>query len=108
MGMAELDLNTAPLVEMRDIRVSFGGVHAVDDVSVDLRAGEVVGLVGGNGAGKSTLMRALSGAHPPNAGQILINRQPVVIANHAIMCGSPDANSRLRRTARSAPATSPR
>ena len=79
--MAELDLNTAPLVEMRDIRVSFGGVHAVDDVSVDLRAGEVVGLVGGNGAGKSTLMRALSGAHPPNAGQILINGQPVVIAN---------------------------
>jgi D-xylose transport system ATP-binding protein len=81
MGMAELDLNTAPLVEMRDIRVSFGGVRAVDDVSVDLRAGEVVGLVGGNGAGKSTLMRALSGAHPPNAGQILINGQPVVIAN---------------------------
>ncbi len=79
--MAELDLNTAPLVEMRDIRVSFGGVRAVDDVSVDLRAGEVVGLVGGNGAGKSTLMRVLSGAHPPNAGQILINGQPVVIAN---------------------------
>jgi D-xylose transport system ATP-binding protein len=70
-----------PLVEMRDIRVSFGGVRAVDDVSVDLHAGEVVGLVGGNGAGKSTLMRVLSGAHPPNAGQILINGQPVTIAN---------------------------
>src|SRR6266567_6577523 len=81
MGMAELDLNTAPLVEMRDIRVSFGGVHAVDNVTVDLRAGEVVGLVGGNGAGKSTLMRVLSGAHQADAGQILINGQPVVIAN---------------------------
>ena len=45
-----------PLVEMRDIRVSFGGVHAVDGVTVDLYPGEVVALVGGNGAGKSTLM----------------------------------------------------
>jgi D-xylose transport system ATP-binding protein len=71
----------ARLVEMRNIRVSFGGVHAVDQVSVDLRAGEVVGLVGGNGAGKSTLMRALSGAHPPDDGQILIDGQPVTIAN---------------------------
>src|ERR671935_1626775 len=72
---------TPPLVEMRNIRVSFGGVHAVDNVSLDLRAGEVVGLVGGNGAGKSTLMKALSGAHPPNSGQILINGQPVTISN---------------------------
>jgi D-xylose transport system ATP-binding protein len=70
-----------PLIEMRNIRVSFGGVHAVDSVTVDLRAGEVVGLVGGNGAGKSTLMRALSGAHPPDAGEILLNGQPVAIAN---------------------------
>src|SRR5918912_3362261 len=69
------------MVELRNIRVSFGGVHAVDNVSVDLRAGEVVGLVGGNGAGKSTLMRALSGAHPPDEGQILINGQPVTITN---------------------------
>jgi len=70
-----------PLVEMRNIRVSFGGVHAVDGVTLDLYAGEVVGLVGGNGAGKSTLMRSLSGAHPPNDGQILIDGQPVAISN---------------------------
>jgi D-xylose transport system ATP-binding protein len=69
------------LVEMRNIRVAFGGVHAVDDVSVDLRPGEVVGLVGGNGAGKSTLMRVLSGAHAADSGQILIDGRPVVIAN---------------------------
>jgi D-xylose transport system ATP-binding protein len=73
--------NQSPLVEMRDIRVSFGGVHAVDNVSVELYAGEVVGLVGGNGAGKSTLMRALSGAHPPDAGEIRVGGQPVAIAN---------------------------
>ncbi len=70
-----------PLVEMRDIGVSFGGVHAVDGVSVDLYAGEVVALVGGNGAGKSTLMRVLSGAHPADSGQILINGEVVSISN---------------------------
>jgi D-xylose transport system ATP-binding protein len=66
---------------MRNIRVSFGGVHAVDGVSVDLKAGEVVGLVGGNGAGKSTLMRVLSGAHRADAGEIRINGQHVSINN---------------------------
>ena len=70
-----------PLVEMRNMRVSFGGVHAVDGVSVDLYPGEVVGLVGGNGAGKSTLIRALSGAHPADEGEILIDGRRVSIAN---------------------------
>jgi D-xylose transport system ATP-binding protein len=70
-----------PLVEMRNIFVSFGGVHAVDGVSVDLYPGEVVGLVGGNGAGKSTLIRALSGAHSADSGEILIDGQPVSIGN---------------------------
>jgi D-xylose transport system ATP-binding protein len=72
---------TAPLVAMRDIHTSFGGVRAVDDVTVDLYPGEVVGLVGGNGAGKTTLMKALSGAHPADAGEILIEGRPVSIAN---------------------------
>jgi D-xylose transport system ATP-binding protein len=70
-----------PLVEMRDIRVAFGGIHAVDGVSVDLNAGEVVALVGGNGAGKSTLIHTLSGAHPADSGEILINGHPVTIRN---------------------------
>jgi D-xylose transport system ATP-binding protein len=72
---------TPPLVEMRNIRVSFGGVHAVDGVTVDLRAGEVVGLVGGNGAGKSTLMKVLSGAYHADSGEILIEGRPVSITN---------------------------
>ena len=70
-----------PLVEMRDIRVSFGGVHAVDGVTVDLYPGEVVALVGGNGAGKSTLMHTLAGAHPADSGQIFVNGEPVTIHN---------------------------
>ena len=73
--------NSTPIVEMRHISVSFGGVHAVNDVSIDLRDGEVIGLVGGNGAGKSTLMKTLSGAQRPNSGEILINGRPVTIAN---------------------------
>ncbi len=69
------------LVEMRNIRVSFGGVHAVDNVTVNVRAGEVIGLVGGNGAGKSTLIRTLSGARPADAGQIFVDGKPVTISN---------------------------
>ena len=70
-----------PLVNMENINVAFGGVHAVLDVSIDLHAGEVVGLVGGNGAGKSTLMRVLSGAHPADSGSIHIDGKPVSINN---------------------------
>ena len=69
------------LVEMRDISVAFGGVHAVRDVTIDLKAGEVVGLVGGNGAGKSTLMRVLSGAHPADSGEIHVDGKPATISN---------------------------
>jgi D-xylose transport system ATP-binding protein len=77
----EAPVGSNPIVEMRNIRVSFGGVHAVDDVSVDLRPGEVVGLVGGNGAGKSTLMKVLSGAQRADSGEIRINGEPVSITN---------------------------
>ena len=64
---------SAPLVEMRDICIAFGGVHAVDHVSIDLYPGEVVGLLGHNGAGKSTLIKILSGAYQADSGEILIN-----------------------------------
>jgi D-xylose transport system ATP-binding protein len=76
---AEPSTEVVPLVEMRDIRVAFGGVHAVEGVTVDLYPGEVVALVGGNGAGKSTLIHTLSGAHPADSGQILINGEEVTI-----------------------------
>jgi D-xylose transport system ATP-binding protein len=69
------------LVQMRDIRVSFGGVHAVNGVSIDLFPGEVVALVGGNGAGKTTLIKTLSGAHKADSGEILIRGEPVTVNN---------------------------
>jgi D-xylose transport system ATP-binding protein len=74
-------VSAPPLVEMRNINVAFGGVHAVRDVTIDLKPGEVVGLVGGNGAGKSTLMRVLSGARPADSGEILVEGKPVSITN---------------------------
>jgi D-xylose transport system ATP-binding protein len=64
---------TTPLVEMRDISIAFGGIKAVDGVSIDLRPGEVVGLLGHNGAGKSTLIKILSGAYRPDNGEIYVN-----------------------------------
>jgi D-xylose transport system ATP-binding protein len=81
MPVAPVMLQGAPLVELRDIQVSFGGVRAVAGVTLDLYPGEVVGLVGGNGAGKTTLMRTLSGARPPDSGQIRVGGQAVTIAN---------------------------
>jgi len=74
-------IQRTPLVELNNIRVAFGGVHAVDDVSVNLFAGEVVALVGGNGAGKTTLIKTLSGAHKADSGQIRIDGQDVTIDN---------------------------
>ena len=72
---------SAPLVEMRDISIAFGGIKAVDHATVDLYPGEVVGLLGHNGAGKSTLIKVLSGAYRRDAGQTFINGEEVSINN---------------------------
>ena len=70
-----------PLVEMIDISVSFGGIKAVDDASVDLYPGEVVALVGHNGAGKSTLIKVLSGAYKRDGGTIRVDGKDATINN---------------------------
>ena len=76
-----MDSTPPPLVEMRDISLAFGGIHAVDRVSIDLYEGEVMALVGHNGAGKSTLIKILSGAYRPDAGAISIRGEPATINN---------------------------
>jgi len=75
-----LDAST-PLVEMTDISISFGGIRAVDQASISLNRGEVVGLLGHNGAGKSTLIKILSGAYKRDAGEIRIDGEPATINN---------------------------
>jgi D-xylose transport system ATP-binding protein len=72
---------STPLLEMRNISIHFGGIKAVDDVSIDVMPGEVVGLLGHNGAGKSTLIKILSGAYKKDAGEIYVDGKKVEINN---------------------------
>ncbi|HEY9094643.1 MAG TPA: ATP-binding cassette domain-containing protein, partial [Hydrogenophaga sp.] len=75
--MNSVSTNGQALVEMRHIGKSFGGVQAVNDVSLSLYAGEVVALLGHNGAGKSTLMKMLAGAYPIDSGEVRIEGKNV-------------------------------
>jgi D-xylose transport system ATP-binding protein len=70
-----------PIIEMNNISLRFGGNQALDNVSVNLRPGEVVGLLGHNGAGKSTLIKVLSGAYQADSGEIKIEGKNVEIRN---------------------------
>ena len=72
---------TAPLLEVRHLSKSFGAVQALKDVSMTIRAGEVVALAGDNGAGKTTLIKAISGVYAPSGGEILLDGQPVRFAS---------------------------
>lgn len=71
----------APLLQVRGLAKHFGGVRALKGVDLDIRAGEVHGLVGANGAGKSTLIRLLAGVHRPDAGTIEVDGAAVTIAH---------------------------
>ena len=70
-----------PLIEVRDITKQFGPVVALAGVSLTVRAGEVMCLLGDNGAGKSTLIKTLSGVHKPTTGDFLVEGRPVVFSN---------------------------
>jgi len=74
-------MSTEYVVEMKGINKSFGGVHALRDVDLELRRGEIMGIVGDNGAGKSTLMKILSGAYLADSGEIHLDGRPVHIRN---------------------------
>ena len=71
----------APLIEARDLTKYFGSVVALHDVSLVVRAGEVLCLLGDNGAGKSTLIKILSGVHPPDSGEILVDGERVELGS---------------------------
>jgi len=68
---------TPALLEVRDLRRSFGGVHAVDGISFDAERGAITGLIGPNGAGKSTALGVIAGALPPSGGAIAFNGEDV-------------------------------
>jgi ABC-type sugar transport system ATPase subunit len=74
-------MGTDYIVEMKAICKRFGGVQALRSVDLELRRGEIMGMVGDNGAGKSTLMKILSGAYQADEGEIFIEGQKVYIHN---------------------------
>ena len=71
------------LLQVRHVHKSFDGTHALADVSLDIRAGEVHALMGENGAGKSTLMKILAGLHAPDSGEILLRGRAVTLRSPA-------------------------
>ncbi len=70
-----------PLIEMRGIEKNFGRVIALNGVDLELREGEILGLLGDNGSGKSTLIKTLVGVHEPDAGEIFIRGERVDIGS---------------------------
>ncbi len=68
-------VSDAPLLRFVQVSKRFGGTVAVNEVSLDLHAGEILALLGENGAGKSTLIKMLAGIHAPDEGQILVRGQ---------------------------------
>jgi len=64
---------TAPLLQLKGIHKSFGPIDVLHDINLEVKAGEILCLLGDNGAGKSTLIRILSGVHKPTSGELLIN-----------------------------------
>jgi simple sugar transport system ATP-binding protein len=73
-----------PVLQLRNIRKTFGGLTAIEDFSLDLHSGEVVALVGDNGAGKSTLIKIVSGVHLPSSGEILLDGAPASFADASV------------------------
>ncbi|MFI6871623.1 ATP-binding cassette domain-containing protein [Nocardia sp. NPDC050406] len=72
---------SAVVLEAEGLSKRYGGVEALRDANFQVRAGEVVALIGDNGAGKSTLVKCLSGAEQPDAGRILLDGKPVRMAS---------------------------
>jgi branched-chain amino acid transport system ATP-binding protein len=68
--MSEPATSASPVIELQDVHVYYGAIHALKGVSLNVRAGEIVTLIGANGAGKSTTLRAINGINKPRQGAI--------------------------------------
>ncbi|MFF5288360.1 ATP-binding cassette domain-containing protein [Paractinoplanes globisporus] len=73
----------SPALELRGIDMHYGYVRALDTIDIEVRQGEVLGLLGDNGAGKSTLLKVMSGVHQPTAGEIRVHGTPATFASPA-------------------------
>jgi simple sugar transport system ATP-binding protein len=79
--------DAVPALELEKIHKSFGGVVAIDELSLSVHRGEVVALVGDNGAGKSTLIKIVAGVHPPTSGRIRLDGEEVTAATASAVRG---------------------
>lgn len=79
-----------PMLKVTNLKKSFGGVHALKDVSLQLERGEILGLIGPNGSGKSTLVNAIAGLYRPDGGRVLLEgvdvtaQTPPAMARHGV------------------------
>ena len=78
-SVAANDPARTPVISCRGLEKWYSGVYALKGLSLDIAPGETLGLIGDNGAGKSTLIKILSGLHAPDAGEVLIDGEPVDI-----------------------------
>ena len=75
-----------PMLEVRGLGVSYGGIRAVDGVSLEVRPGEIVSIIGANGAGKTSILNAISGIVPPEEGEILFEGESIGgLPSHAVV-----------------------
>ena len=75
-----------PMLEVRRLGVSYGGLRAVDAVSLEVRPGEIVSIIGANGAGKTSILNAISGIVPPETGEILFEGESIGgLPSHAVV-----------------------
>ena len=79
--MSDMTPMGQPLLEVRHLSKNFGPVQALNDLTMMVRAGEVVALAGDNGAGKTTLIKAISGVYQPSSGEILLQGKPVTFGS---------------------------
>ena len=79
-----------PMLKVTKLKKSFGGVHALKEVSLQLERGEILGLIGPNGSGKSTLVNSIAGLYPPDGGSVLLEgvdvtgQAPPAMARHGV------------------------
>ena len=78
-------MNERPILEIKDLHVSYGAIKALNNVSLYIEEGEIVSVIGSNGAGKSTLMQAIMGLVPRERGEIFLKGEPLARKSYQVI-----------------------